>query len=79
MPRPQEKTAHEEERVSLFRDRERLNKELNRLVNERESRGGGASGEQGGGSPAESPALAFQVDLACPMRLRLRFVGYGRP
>ncbi|CAN0277902.1 unnamed protein product, partial [Ectocarpus sp. 4 AP-2014] len=29
-----EKMLHEEERVSLYRDRERLNKELNRLTNQ---------------------------------------------
>ena len=30
-----DKAEHEEERLSLYRDRERLNKELNRLANEK--------------------------------------------
>ena len=49
----QEKLEQEEERLSLYRDRERLNKELNRLTNER---GGGS----GAGNPLTS-AAAVQV------------------
>lgn len=52
-PPAQEKLEHEEERLSLYRDRERLNKELNRLTNER---GGGS----GSGSPLAT-ATAVQV------------------
>lgn len=46
---------HEEERLSLYRDRERLNKELNRLTNEK----GGAGGR--GAGNALTSANAMQV------------------
>ncbi|CAN0436545.1 unnamed protein product, partial [Ectocarpus fasciculatus] len=48
---------HEEERVSLYRDRERLNKDLNRLTNQM----GGGSGS-GSGSPLAT-ATAVQARL----------------
>lgn len=51
----QEKMLHEEERVSLYRDRERLNKDLNRLTNQM-----GGGGGSGSGSP-QATATAVQV------------------
>ncbi|CAN0566776.1 unnamed protein product, partial [Ectocarpus sp. 12 AP-2014] len=48
---------HEEERVSLYRDRERLNKELNRLTNQM-----GGGGGSGSGSPLAT-ATAVQARL----------------